>query len=239
MARQDCDTATSERDLMKTKTVVLYVRHGTTATTGLVLPGRAAGLHLSEQGIAEAAMVGQRLSELGTVKAVYASPLERTQETAAQIAKALELPVEIDQGLLECDFGDWTGRSLEQLRALEDWDQVQNSPSSFCFPGGESFIGLRDRMALTAEVLASRHMGQVIVAVSHADPIKVALGDALGSSLDMVQRIHVAPCSVSAVAYGQGSPAVLTMGSTCSLVGLALLGPVSHDPSQEMRAHLR
>src|SRR5437762_1656930 len=90
-------------------TLVLVVRHGLTSTTGKVLPGRAAGLHLVDAGRAQAEAVAARLAELGKVDAVYASPLERTRETAAPIAAALGLKPLIARGLLECDFGEWTG----------------------------------------------------------------------------------------------------------------------------------
>src|SRR5919202_2035091 len=93
-------------------TVVLLVRHGQTPTTGKLLPGRAPGLHLSETGQAQAEAVGRRLAGQPKTKiaAVYASPLERTKETAGAIAGALGLKVKVDKGLLEADIGDWTGQ---------------------------------------------------------------------------------------------------------------------------------
>ncbi len=90
-------------------TVVCLVRHGTTATTGKVLPGQARGLHLSDQGLAEAAKAAESLSCL-KVSALYASPLERTRETALAISERVGKPVVAERGLLECDFGDLDGR---------------------------------------------------------------------------------------------------------------------------------
>lgn len=198
------------------------MRHGTTPTTGKVLPGRAKGLHLAERGLEEADRVGARLAAVGSVRAVYASPLERTRETAKAIAAHVGLPVTTDRGLLECDFGEWTGAALADLSRRPEWATVQQHPSGFRFPGGESFAELRARMAATVERLAAAHEGDVIVAVSHADPIKVAVGDALGQSLDLVQRIVVSPCSVSAVAYSAGPPVVLAVNSTGDLAPLGL-----------------
>src|SRR5215210_6244159 len=94
-------------------TTVLYVRHGQTPTTGAVLPGRAKGLHLAEAGTKQAVAVAERLAALESVDAIYASPLERTRETAAPIGKARGLKVVAEKGLLECDFGEWTGRKLK------------------------------------------------------------------------------------------------------------------------------
>ena len=200
-------------------TVVCFVRHGTTATTGKVLPGRARGLHLSDQGRAEAAKAAGALSSLA-VSAVYASPLERTRETALAISERVGKPVVAERGLLECDFGSWTGESLAALRKLPDWQTVQHWPSGFRFPGGESFAELQSRLTDTVGMICAAHPGEVVVAVSHADCIKVVLASVLGVPLDLFQRIVVAPCSISTVTYGPGGPAVLAMGVTAVPAGL-------------------
>lgn len=207
--------------------MVLLVRHGRTPTTGLVLPGRAAGLHLSDEGRAQADTVAGRIAELASGDrpgpvAVYASPLERTAETARPIARALGLRVRMDRGLLECDFGSWTGRELQALAKLPEWQQVQRWPSGFRFPGGESFLEMQARIAGTVARLVAHHPGETVVAVSHADPIKAVVAAAAGTHLDLFQRLVVSPCSVSALAYGPGGPAVLCVNSTSALGELAL-----------------
>jgi len=198
------------------------VRHGQTPTTGTTLPGRARGLHLAETGRAQAATAAERIAALAKVTAVYASPLERTRETAAPIAKSLGLRVVVDKGLLECDFGEWTGAKLSDLRKRPEWKTVQQYPSGFRFPEGESFAEMQVRMTATLARLAARHRGETIVAVSHADPIKAALADALGTHLDLFQRIVISPCSVTAIWYSTGGPAVLTANSTGDLTALGL-----------------
>ncbi|WP_208027152.1 MSMEG_4193 family putative phosphomutase [Rhabdothermincola sediminis] len=195
-------------------TLVLFVRHGLTPTTGDVLPGRARGLRLSEQGREQAEQVARRLATVRKVAAVYASPLERTRETAKPIARMLGLPVRVERGLLECDFGAWTGRQLKELRRLPEWRVVQRHPSGFRFPGGESFLEMQARMVGTVQRLVAAHPGEAIVAVSHADPIKAAVAHAVGSHLDLFQRVVISPCSVTAVWYGSGGPTVLTTNST-------------------------
>lgn len=204
-------------------TLVLLVRHGLTSTTGSVLPGRAPGLHLADRGVEQAERAAERLAELPSVAAIHASPLERTRETAAPIAERLGLPVEIDEGLLECEFGDWTGRELSELRKLPEWKRVQRNPSGFRFPGGESFTEMRNRIVAAIDALVERHRGETIVLVSHADPIKAALADALGVHLDLFQRIVVSPASVSAVLHTDGGPVVLAVNSHGG--GLAELAP--------------
>lgn len=213
-------------------TLVLMVRHGRTPTTGKVLPGRAPGLHLGEEGLAQAEAAARRIAALsfagsgdgngsgrnpgnknGRVTAVYASPMERTRETAAPIAKALGLRVRTNKGLLEADFGSWTGRKLADLNKKKEWAQVQQYPSGFRFPDGESFSEMQQRMTSTIAELVDRHPGETIVAVSHADPIKAAVAHSLGTHLDLFQRIVVGPCSVSAILYTQSGPVVLSTNS--------------------------
>src|SRR6266540_623490 len=103
-------------------TIVLLVRHGETPTTGTSLPGRAPGLHLADAGRKQADAVADRIVTLPRVTGVYASPLERTRETATPIARARGLRVRVDRGLLECDFGEWTGRPLKELFKLPAWN---------------------------------------------------------------------------------------------------------------------
>ncbi len=200
----------AERD--KT-TYLLFVRHGATASTGKVLPGRAPGLHLTPGGLAEAGEVGGRLGALGRVRALYSSPMERAVETAEKIAQSLGLPVEIESGLIECDFGDWTGMALRAASNKREWQLLLQCPTGFRFPAGESFPELQARVLAAVERLTTRHRGEVVVAVSHADPIKVALASALGAPLDLYQRMVVHPCSTSVVAYGAGPPRVLALNT--------------------------
>jgi probable phosphomutase (TIGR03848 family) len=196
-------------------TLLLLVRHGQTPTTGAILPGRAPGLHLSDDGRAQATAVAERIAPFASkVAAVYASPLERTRETAAPIAAAVGRKVSIDKGLLEADFGGWTGAELKTLFKKPEWKMVQNRPSHFRFPEGESFAEMQLRICSSIDRLVAKHPGEVVVAVSHADPIKAAVAQAMGCHLDLFQRIVVSPCSVTALAYAPGGPIVLCVNST-------------------------
>lgn len=224
-------------------TQVLFVRHGTTPSTGQVLPGRAPGLHLADSGRQQASDLGRRLADWAGPKAdppeppaptgrangggkrrpeppraritaVYASPLERAQETAALVAAPLGLRVRVARGLTECDFGEWTGGELKKLAKQPEWAMVQRYPSGFRFPGGESFSGMQARIVQAVADLRVRHPGETIVAVSHADPIKAVVADAVGTHLDLFQRIVISTCSVTAISYGASGPTVLTVNST-------------------------
>jgi probable phosphomutase (TIGR03848 family) len=193
---------------------VLFVRHGQTATTGTILPGRAPGLHLADAGREQATAAAGRIAELDRLDAVYASPLERARETASPIAAARQQKVRIDRGLLECDFGDWTGGELRKLMKLPEWGTVQRAPSTFRFPNGESFSEMQHRIVSAIDRLRAAHSGGTIVCVSHADPIKAAVAHALGTHLDLFQRIVISTCAVSIIVYGTGAPAVLAVNST-------------------------
>ncbi|MDE0844892.1 MAG: MSMEG_4193 family putative phosphomutase [Actinomycetota bacterium] len=207
----------------KKPTLVLLVRHGRTPTTGIELYGRKPGVHLSEEGKSQAIEVSERIRKIGTTKitAVYASPLERTRETAAPIAKAVGQKVKKVSGLLELDVGEWTGKKLSELRKLKAWDTVQKYPSGFHFPGGESFLAMQTRMASTIAMLVQRHSSQTIVAVSHADPIRALVAHAMGTHLDLFQRIVVSPCSVTAILYTSSGPVVLAVNNTSNLTDLS------------------
>jgi len=197
---------------------VLLVRHGTTPTTGKLLPGRAGGLHLSEKGRAQASAVAQRISALGNrPSAVYASPLERTRETAAPIARALGLRVRAAPGLVELDVGDWNEKPLARLARSKEWPTVQRWPLGFRFPGGESFAEMSVRSMDSVLGLVADHPGQTIVAVSHADPIKAIVAAAAGVPLDLMQRLVVSPCSISALLFTASGPVVLCVNSTGTL----------------------
>jgi probable phosphoglycerate mutase len=187
-----------------------------------VLPGRTPGLHLSDEGRKEADAVAARIGPLKKVAAVYASPLERARETALPVARACGRALRIERGLIECDFGEWTGAKLSRLAQRPEWSVVQRYPSGFRFPGGESFPEMQTRIVSAIARLVQNHPGATVVAVSHADPIKAAVAHALGIHLDLFQRIAIDTASITAIAYRREGPTVLTVNSPAG--GLGMLG---------------
>jgi len=194
-------------------TAVLLVRHGTTPTTGMKLPGRAPGLHLSDEGRRQADGAAQRIGALRRVAAVYASPIDRARETALPIARTRRLALRIERDLAEIDVGEWTGISLARARRRPEWEIVQRHPSGFRFPGGESFVEVQARMTAAVMRLVERHPGGTIVVVSHADPIKTLVAHAMGTPLDLFQRFVIAPASITVIAWRRGAPLVLAVNS--------------------------
>jgi probable phosphoglycerate mutase len=188
---------------------ILLVRHATTATTGKRLGGWTPGVHLDDRGIAQAEATAERLADL-PIAAVYASPLERTQDTAKIIARRLGLRVRTRKGLGEVDYGDWTDQALGNLRRRKLWQVVQRTPSRMVFPGGESIRGMQARIVEQIEALADAHGADTIVAVSHADVIKAAVAHFLGTPLDLFQRIVIAPASVTVLTLPEGGGPVVS-----------------------------
>jgi probable phosphomutase (TIGR03848 family) len=178
--------------------VILLIRHGENDYVKKHrLAGRLPGVHLNEKGQEQARMLAEKLADV-PIKAVYSSPLERTMETAAPLAQALNLEVIPRPGLIETDFGEWQGESLKKLNRLKIWRVVQNRPSLMRFPGGETFAELQMRYVRELDYICSQHEPKDILAlVSHADPIRLAVAYFIGLPLDMFQRLSVGPGSIS------------------------------------------
>src|SRR3989442_12849823 len=164
---------------MTPPTIVLLVRHALTPTTGAILPGRAQGLHLSDEGRRQADAVAQRLAALPKIAAIYASPLERARETAVAIARARGLAIRIERGLIELDVGAWTGRSLKRVARRPEWRAVQRHPSGFRLPRGEAVTQMQARVLVPVARLLQRHSGAGLLAAAHPATVQAAGGPAL------------------------------------------------------------
>ena len=210
--------APGARPMLTTRLVL--VRHAVTAQTGPLLSGRTPGIDLSEDGQRQAAAVAERLADLPVV-AVYASPMERTTQTAEAIAARHRLSVTPLEGVLEADYGEWTGGKLGELAKTDLWKVVQRTPSRARFPGGESMAAMQSRMVAALDDVVARHPGELVVVVSHADPIKAAIAHYTGVHLDLFQRIVVAPASVTAFAFSEHGIALLKCNDTGVLEELA------------------
>jgi probable phosphomutase (TIGR03848 family) len=181
--------------------LLLLLRHAVTEHTGARLSGWMPGLHLSEEGQRQAKGLAERLGPV-PVDALYASPLERCQETAAAVAEAKGLEVQTLEDVIEVRYGAWTGRTLKELAKEPLWKVVQATPSAARFPDGESIFEMQARAVLAVERLREAHPKQAVAGCSHADVIKAITCHYLGMHLDLVQRVVVSPASVTAIAFG-------------------------------------
>ena len=201
--------------------LLLLVRHGhSTANADAVLAGWSEGVGLTERGREEVTRLAGRLGDVPVARLVT-SPLQRCRETAELLLPAASAEVVDDLG--ECHYGAWTGRPLAELAGVPLWRTVQDDPGAARFPdsdryAAESLTEMSDRIVaavlrIDAEVEAERGPGAVWVAVSHGDPIKAVLADAVGAGLAGLQRVHVDPASVSLVRRTAGRAMVLAVNS--------------------------
>jgi probable phosphomutase (TIGR03848 family) len=200
-------------------TLLLLVRHALTEATGRRLSGSLPGVHLSEEGRRQAAELAERFAGL-RVTEVLSSPLERCLETARPIADRHGLPVVTVGDLEEVGYGRWAGRSIAQLTRTRLWRRLHEAPSAVRFPGGETLAEAQRRAVAVLEEAAARSPRGVVVAVTHADLIRLALAHYAGVHLDLFQRLTVSPASVSAVVLGDRIPRILRVNDTGSLQDL-------------------
>ena len=178
-------------------TVFHLLRHGEPSVFGR-LNGRLPGVGLSEKGRAEAAMQAGRLAG-AEINAIYASPLQRTRETAEIVSDRLGLSVQYREDVIEIDYGEWTGLTFDQIRQDEHWQLWSRSRSIAAVPGGESWRQVQERVVGALFDLQRTHPGDSVVVVSHGDVIRAALLFALGMPLDFYSRIEIAFASLSTV----------------------------------------
>ena len=211
-------------------TRLVLVRHAVTAHTGPRLSGRLPGIDLSDEGVRQAEAVAQRLADVPVV-AVYASPIERTTQTALRIAARHGLTPRALPGVTEADYGEWTGGEIAELAKTDEWGVVQRSPSRARFPGGESIREMQARTVAALEQVVSDHPHANVVVVSHADPIKSAIAHFTGVHLDLFQRIHVSPASVTVLEIHAQGCALVKCNDTGSLdeLGAKAGAPVAGD----------
>lgn len=192
--------------------IILLIRHG---ENEFVKTGRMAGrlpdVHLNERGQQQSKELAEALAH-APIKAIYSSPMERAVETAQPVAEKLGLEIIIRPGLLEADIGEWAGMELKAVRKLPQWKTVQNAPSRFRFPGGESFPDIQTRLVDDIEVIAKLHKGPELVACFlHADPIKLIVAYYMGMPLDHFQRLSCDTASVTILMLGETGAGLLKL----------------------------
>src|SRR5512133_661838 len=207
-----------KRKSRRKMTTILLIRHGENNMVGKRLAGRLPGVHLNDKGKMQAEQVAQALCN-APIKAIYSSPLERAVETAEPLAQALGLEIQPAPGLVELDYGDWTGKTLKQLRRYKLWKTVQEKPSEMRFPQGESFVEIQARAVAEVERIAAQHEEQDLVACfSHGDIIRLLMAHFLGMGLDLFQRVAANPASISVVHLDKaGRPFVAHMNQVLTL----------------------
>ena len=234
---------------------VILVRHGrSTANTAGVLAGRTPGVLLDDKGLDQAGRTAERLAAVPLAR-IVTSPLERTRQTADAILAHQDIPtstasadntateITVEDGITECDYGDWQNRKLSELAKEPLWKTVLGEPSAAVFPGGESLPAMQARAVEAirrhdTEVTETHGTHAVWAAVSHGDIIKSLIADAYGMPLDNFQRIHADPASVTVIHYGSSgsegpnSTQVFTVNSSAG--DLSWLRPAASSDSTDV-----
>jgi probable phosphoglycerate mutase len=209
-----CGTARQQQS-----TTLLLVRHAHTSATGVSLSGRAADVPLSLHGRAQLRDLCAALHQI-PIAAVYSSPLERARATAEALAEARSLIANLNDDLVEVDFGEWTGRMFAELERSPEWQTFNRCRSTTQIPGGEHPAAVADRAVRALDAIQRAHPGQTIVVVSHAEIIRSAVLRYLGYSLDLFCEIHIPTASITRVVFEANDACVVAVG------GVALPGSV-------------
>ena len=195
-------------------TTVLLIRHGENEwSQSHKLAGRTPNIHLNEYGRQQAQALGQRLAKV-ELSVIYASPLERTMETAEAVARHHKLEVKPRPGILEVDYGKWTGKAIKKLSKKKSWFRIQFYPSGAGFPGGETMYAMQARFVQEINSLVAEHAGETIAIVGHADLIKAAVAHYLGIHFDLFQRITISTGSITAISFNARGPRILMVNDT-------------------------
>jgi probable phosphoglycerate mutase len=202
-------------------TQLLLIRH---AVNDFVKTGKLAGwlpgVHLNEEGTAQATALGKRLAS-SPLQQLYASPLERTMETAAAIQQHHpHLTIVPYDAIGEVRYGDWEGMSLATLRTRKMWQVIQEYPSRAYFPNGETLRGVQQRIVNAIETIVAQHPQELVALVFHADPIRLAVAHYLGIHLDNFQRIEISPASITTLQLGHSRPYVGSVNDVAHLLEL-------------------
>jgi probable phosphoglycerate mutase len=196
-------------------TNLLLIRHATNDWVADRLAGWTPGVHLNENGRAQAEALAERLAAW-PIAAIYSSPLERAVETAQPLAARHDLPIRMEEGVGESRYGDWTGQLLKELSKAPEWMQVQFVPSLARFPGGEGLGEMQARAVAAIERLRAAHPNEVIAVVSHADVIKAIAASYAGLPFDLFQRLVVDTASITWFRFTPHGPRLLKFNDTGS-----------------------
>ena len=185
-------------------TTILLIRHGVNDAVGKYLAGRTPGVHLNEEGKAQARALAALLKDF-PVKAIYSSPLERTLETAGPVSEAVGIPVQVHEGLIETDYGDFRGKHFEELQKLDLWERLLREPASLRFPNGESLREIQTRAAKAVEEIAAQfEKDDLVLCFTHGDIIRLTTAHFIGLPLNEYQHIITNPAAITELRFYEG-----------------------------------
>ena len=180
-------------------TLVILVRHGQTEWNRVERFRGRADVPLNVMGLAQAEATGLRVASEWQPVAVYSSPLVRAIRTAEAIARHFDLPVNINPGVADIDYGEWQGLTPDEVRERwpEELSAWYNAPHLARIPNGETLENLRIRAMSAVNDLAAQHLDQTIVLVSHTVVNRVILLGVLGLGNDRFWRLRQDTCAIN------------------------------------------
>ncbi len=201
-------------------TRLILVRHGETAFTAQRRYSGRGDVELSPHGEAQASATAERLSTMVDRASVFTSPLGRCRRTAEAIAARLgPASVQVEERLIECDFGEWEGLTFADVK--QRWPEELDTwlaATDIAPPGGESFVAVATRVQAAVADIVAAHPGQTVVVVSHVSPIKLVLRDALAATDAFLHRLFLDPAGISLLdVWPDGGIAVRTVNDTSHL----------------------
>lgn len=191
------------------------MRHGQSEAVNYIA-GRKTGIHLTEKGIRQVEHTAQYFSGIKIDK-IFCSPIDRTYETAEIIGKYLKLKVEKDKELMEVDFGDWTGKSFDELKNKRQWMLFHTYRSGTRIPGGETMAEVQLRSVNRVQEIREGSDGKNILLVSHGDPLRCLIAYYLGIPLDFILRFEISTASVSILQLDENRARVLSVNFSGNL----------------------
>ncbi|HTZ45865.1 MAG TPA: bifunctional RNase H/acid phosphatase [Jatrophihabitans sp.] len=202
-------------------TRLVLLRHGVTEYSVVKRFAGRSDLDLTADGVRQAEQAAGRIAELAGIEAIYSSPLLRTRHTAEIVGRRLGLPVTVEDGLIETDFGDWDGYTIDEISQrwpaeLARW----LADPAVAPPGGESLDAAGRRARQARDRILRQQAGHTVAVVSHVTPIKELVRLALDAPQAAVHRMYLAPAGISTIDYyAEGAVSLRGYNETAHLDG--------------------
>lgn len=203
--------------------MIYLVRHG---ETDYHVQGRALGridAELNDLGNKQASLVAEGLRDKN-ITAIYSSPLLRCRQTAAPLSQVIDRPVEVIEGFMEIDLGDWDGLPFPEIYKIggDTFAQWMTEPAEVRIPGGEMLSEVRERVLKAALDVLKRHTIKDGIAIfTHGGPLRVLLCAAMGLDINRIFRVEVDLCSISGIKFFSNTieenTAITKINDTCHL----------------------
>jgi len=196
-------------------TTFYLVRHGDTGIKNRI-SGRMSGVHLNETGRRQAEQLAGRFTGIA-VDSLYSSPVERAVETAQPIAQRLNLTIQTAEAVSEIDYGEWTGKSFDELSVDSRWQSFNVFRSGSQIPGGENILQVQRRFVGWMEEVRRDQTDGRIVVVSHQDPIKAVVTYYADIHIDMFCRFDISNASVTVLRVDDRDASLITLNNVDAL----------------------